>query len=403
MVAIAACALLIAVSTTSASTGYFIASVTKEFGFSRSAFSIFFSFTGLIQIFSMPIIGRKFYDVGAQRFILLGGITCTLSFVLLPFCSSLPAFYLAGALMGVLLPGCGAMASIILINNWFIEKRGLLIGVSASFSGVGGIILSLILPSFIASYGWRWGYWLLGAFMFLFTVPFALFFVKNTPESVGLKPYGAVEDRNPAANGGINREKRGVPYSLALKTPQFAMLYIAIILITLVTTLMTQLPAHFSGLGIDPMQTGILMSIFNGGMVAAKLSIGVLNDRIGTNRTMVIFYSLAAISLVMLSITSFYPLLAIALVFFACGAGTVLVLPPIITGKVFGMRDYAGIWSILSTALSVGTTIGGPFLGIIYDKTGSYNIAFYALTGMVIVGCVMLLYVFNSKMKVEMI
>ena len=69
-----------------------------------------------------------------------------------------------------------------------------------------------------------------------------------------------------------------------------------------------------------------------------------------------------------------YPGLALL----AVGMGCVTTLMPILTRFTFGALEYAAIWSILSTASSIGSLIATPLFGMVYDASGSYAPAMIA-------------------------
>jgi len=42
--------------------------------------------------------------------------------------------------------------------------------------------------------------------------------------------------------------------------------------------------------------------------------------------------------------------------------------------RVFGSREYAAIWALISTVGCAGTFVGYPLWGTIYDLTGTYTV-----------------------------
>ena len=56
----------------------------------------------------------------------------------------------------------------------------------------------------------------------------------------------------------------------------------------------------------------------------------------------------------------------------AVGMGTVTTLMPIVTRSIFGSREYAPIWSILSAFSNLGAMTAAPLFGLAFDVTGSY-------------------------------
>ena len=63
------------------------------------------------------------------------------------------------------------------------------------------------------------------------------------------------------------------------------------------------------------------------------------------------------------------------LVLLAVGMGIYTTLLPMVIRQVFGTREYASIWALVSTVGCVGTIVGYPMWGVVYDLTGSYSFA----------------------------
>ena len=82
------------------------------------------------------------------------------------------------------------MAVPILMNMWFVEKKGLAMGIAMAFSGVAGMVGSTIVGVTIPMLGWRISYVILAAIGSLLYVPAILFIVK-TPQEKNMQPYGA--------------------------------------------------------------------------------------------------------------------------------------------------------------------------------------------------------------------
>ena len=62
------------------------------------------------------------------------------------------------------------------------------------------------------------------------------------------------------------------------------------------------------------------------------------------------------------------------LLLLAWGMGIYTTLLPQVTRRVFGSREYASIWSLISTVGCAGTFVANPIWGTIYDLTGTYTL-----------------------------
>ena len=62
------------------------------------------------------------------------------------------------------------------------------------------------------------------------------------------------------------------------------------------------------------------------------------------------------------------------LILLAVGMGVYTTLLPMVVRRVFGSREYASIWALITTVGCAGTFVGYPMWGTIYDLTGTYTL-----------------------------
>lgn len=80
-----------------------------------------------------------------------------------------------------------------LINRWFVEKKGLAMGIAFAGSGLGAMILIPITSHIIEKVNWVTAFYFLALILVAINVPVAVFLIKNRPSDIGLLPYGAKE------------------------------------------------------------------------------------------------------------------------------------------------------------------------------------------------------------------
>jgi MFS family permease len=71
------------------------------------------------------------------------------------------------------------------------------------------------------------------------------------------------------------------------------------------------------------------------------------------------------------------PILLFALIQGTAISGNAIGLP-ILVGRCFGEREFSKIIGLVMTSFAVGVIFGPPLMGLIFDKTGSYKMAFIA-------------------------
>ena len=362
--------------------GFFVEPITSELGFTRSAFSLYISLSTLTGVFVLPLIGQFLPKFGAKRLLIGGGLWVSLGFVWLAFATRLWQFYLGGIFLGLFMMPITMFLAILLINNWFTAKKGLMMGLLNASGGLAGAIISMTMPTFLDNFGWRMGYFLIAGLFALLTVPNGLFLLVENPGTVGLNAYG---DQLPAYNESNQPiHDLSITYEDARKMKPFYILFIGIFLSAFGGGMMQHLPAHFSAMNFTSGQVGTLFSLVMTGMIIANISVGAINDKIDSTITLTLIVVCMLIALFFLATTRSFLALSIVMFILAFGIGGPAVLTPLIVSEIFGIADYPRIWSILGMAPSIGMSIFGPLWGAVYDLTGSYAIGMYVMMGLVI-------------------
>ena len=157
---------------------YFI----EDLGLSRSLVSTLYSVATLTASFALPFVGRQFDKRGARLMVplcsLLLGLACIyMSFVL-------NAVMLGLGFFALRLLGQGSLSLVTknAINQWWVRRRGLAMGISgvaAGLLGMGGF--PTLINWLIGLGGWREAYMVLGAVLVLVMFPLGWIFIRNQP------------------------------------------------------------------------------------------------------------------------------------------------------------------------------------------------------------------------------
>jgi len=96
-----------------------------------------------------------------------------------------------GAVLGILVgSGTGVTALVlaaVVVNRWFEERRGLVLGVLSAANATGQLVFLPVLARLVTSHGWRSAvYAVAGCAVFVFLIVF--FWMKDRPSDAGLLP-----------------------------------------------------------------------------------------------------------------------------------------------------------------------------------------------------------------------
>jgi sugar phosphate permease len=383
---------------------FLIMPITTDLQFPVAQFAVYFSLFMMFGVVGLPLWAKITKTIGVKWAVTLSAVLTTGAVVGLSFCRSLPAFYVMGVLIGLFFQGATVMPAVILINTWFIKKKGLILGVVMAGSGVSGAFLSYNFPKFLEAAGWQKGYVLLAAFFFALSVLPALLLIKNKPADCGLKMYGQDETPPSGAPGhqAAARQTTGITLKDAWKTPHLYLLYFGVFLLCVVISFSQYVPAHLRVTGVDVQTLSLLATILMLANIISKIIIGIINDRIGINGTLVLVMVLCALALVIfLPRASGFVFALIGVILFPFGACFSGILPPLQTSAIFGNKDYTAIWGIVGTASSLGMAVGPPIWGSIYDTTGSYVAGMYAAPALIAAGLALCIVAVKTKDKLR--
>lgn len=366
------CVLMMSLALHTTCLSLFTQPVSDALGFPRSSFTIYISIAGILTALTMPIWGRLLPKIGMKSIVCLGGVMISLSFFSMSRSDSLWQFYAAGAVLGVFSPTVCLFPTAVTINNWFVEKKGLAMGIAMAFAGVGAAIFSPPLTGIILSQGWQSGYVTVGIVSLALALPVGLFLLQDSPAKIGLQPYGILAAMS--ADGKTNRISVSVPYGTAIKSHSFYGIALALFFGTMAMVgLLQHIPAYLINKGFPAVHVGTAMSVFSIAMIFTKIGAGWMNDRLGTIRGVMICYALGFIGILLLMMMQGTGALLFSLIVVAWIMPQSGVWPPILAAVMFGQQDYAKLYPFFQGLAALGYGIGAPLYGLSFDKTGSYN------------------------------
>jgi MFS family permease len=347
--------------------------------------SLYMTVMSLTMLFSYPLAG-KLLATKDLRLVITGGVILeVVGFGLMSTYRSVYLFYVSGFLIGAGGAVIMFMATPVLTAMWFRKKNGLAMGIPIACGTLGGAIFSQLAGILISGIGWRMSYLILAIIAAVMMLPFSLLVVKS-PEQKGVTPYGYEEDG--AGSGAVT--EGGASVKEALRSPAFYLLALAVIALSIMTTLQMHIPTFASAqLGMSTAEASTVVAVILLVSVACSPLLGILADKLGyaTTFTLGALFALAGIVVMVFCIER--PGLAIvAAAIYGIGFVTYNVLSPLMTRQIFGTLNYTKIWGYVMMAGSFGGAVGVPVEGYIYDFTGSYAPAFIGVGVLLVIGVI---------------
>ena len=382
----------------------FLAYIIEEHGFSLASISGMFTVGTIISALFSPTIGNLFKKINA-KIVFLGGAILSAGgvFVLSIAGDTLPLFYIG---YGVSQIGTAAISSIgipVLISSWFDESiKGKVSGIIFAGSGLGNIFLQQFSVKWIAEVGYQQAYARFALLSIIVGVVLALLIIrmpKDKSEVVGAK----ATDENTNIEASSEENKWGYSFAELKNIKAYWLFAIAFVFIGIyVSALASQYSAYLKSLQIYDIATlGTVGSIFALCSLIGNLIGGTLYDKLGATKTTIIGFILATTACLSLIFAPKVP--ALAYLYGATKGLSVfayILAPSMLTGLLFGNKDFGGILGITQVFFALGFAFGSFLFGVIVDSLG-YTIAWYVILGAIIIAYATLLMVIKSMTKLN--
>jgi len=183
--------------------------------------------------------------------------------------------------------------------------------------------------------------------------------------------------------------EEGLSFREALKTKQLWMVcafYFAIVYCGM--TVLTHIVPYAEGLNIPKTQAASIVSMYGFASMFGRLVMGLLGDRLGHKRAMMISFVIAVFGMAWMQFSNvLWMLYLFAIVYGFNHGGFFALISPLLAG-LFGTRSQGVLLGIVIFCGTLGGSIGMTLSGYIYDITGTYRIAFILLLCLVVFGLV---------------
>ena len=360
--------------------GQYYLPVTSELGFGMGAFTLQQTIGGVLGLASMTMLNKLLDKVPIR---LLLSVCLIINLSCLAFMGSfhhLWQWYVFGAIRGIVSPACSLVIPPIILNNWFSKRRGFAIGLAMTFSGIGGAVMNPLLAWIIQNSGWRTAYVANAAITALIVLPFLLFVVRLKPADKGLLPYG---EEGPAPAAGETQKNPNPEKSVSRDDALHSASFFCLLFVFAATGFLggyTQiLTAYGVSIGLALAAASIMPSLSMIGNSITKITMGMIDDRFGGRIMISLCLSITMAAMLMLLNGANPAALLFGGAFLSGNFLTLMsVAAPLLVHTIFGSRDYARIFVLLSLSQNFSIATGSSIIGYLYDYTGSYTLSFQA-------------------------
>ncbi len=364
------------------SMGVFFKPFMDEFGWSRALISSAFSLAMLVCGMSSILQGGLSDRFGPRVVMAVGGVFLGIGYLLMSRVSHFWHVYLyCTVIIGFGISGTDVVM-LSTTSRWFLRFRGLVTGIAKVGTGVGMLVMPLLLNWLIVRYGWRITFLSLGILSLLAYIGLAQFLVRD-PGKMGLWPDNEKRVSHEPDTG----PEKGLNTEQAMRTLSFWTICVAYILaLFCLATMLLHVVPHVIDMGFSSSRGARILSTVGAVSILGRFVMGGTADRIGTKSVLVICFMCLTTGLFWLQISDRFWMMVVFAILHGFAHGGLFAIVAPITAEYFGTRSHGELFGIVTFVSTFGAAAGPVLAGVVFDASGSYQMVFRILTGVSVVG-----------------
>jgi len=344
--------------------GLFTLPVTAEFGWGREVYGLALAIQNLIWGLIQPIAGGMADRFGTAKTLAIGAIIYAAGLLLMATGGTEASLYLGGGVLAGIGIGTASFAVVMAAFGRAVpaEKRSFVFGIATAASSAGQFVFAPIGQQFINSFGWQ-----------TTLVYFAAALLLILPLSYALKgktTHTAEDTEDLSVVETLRRAFKHRSYNLLVAGFFVCGFHLAFVTV--------HMPAYLVQCGLSP-DVGswalALIGLFN---IAGSLLAGYLGGKVPKQLL------LASIYLSRVVVTGLFLLIPVSEVttyLFAAFTGLLWLatVPPTaaLVSGFFGPKYMGMLYGFAFLSHQVGSFFGVWLGGIVFDRTGSYDLVWY--------------------------
>ena len=345
--------------------GLWLQPITQAQGWTRETFAFAIAIQniawGTAGIFAGMVADR----FGAFRVIIAGALFYAAGLYGMAHAATPLTFALStGVLIGIAQAGTTyAVVYGVIGRNVPAERRSWAMGITAAAGSFGQFLMVPTEGFLISQFGWQQALVLLGGAALLMV-----------PLAWGL--------REPAfADGGVVHREQSIAQALreAFKYPSFRLLMAGYFVCGFqVVFIGVHMPSYLKDKGLSPQVASYALALIGLFNVFGTYAAGVLGQKLAKRKILAFIYLARAVAITVFLLA---PLTPVSVYIFASVMGLLWLstVPPTnaIVAQIFGVAHLSMLGGFVFFSHQIGSFMGVWLGGVLYDKTGSYDIVWY--------------------------
>jgi MFS family permease len=385
--------------------GVLIVPLENEFGWNRMTISLAIGLNLFLYGLVGPFAAAIMASLGVRRTVVLSMVILAVGVASTTVMTEPWHMVL---LWGIIVGSGTGMTALVLgatvVNRWFVERRGLVLGILTASSATGQLVFLPLLATVIRDHGWRSAILVVAGAIALM-IPVVLFFLRDKPSDLGLQPYGAKGESDSPSQPAISAN----PFMVAIlalrdgmKSRDFWLLAGSFFICGASTNglIGTHLIPACADQGIPEVRAAGLLALIGIFDLAGTTLAGWLSDRWDNRKLLAWFYGLRGLSLVYLPFAfgEGWGLTAFALFY---GLDWVATVPPTarLTSDAFGRERTGIMFGWIVAAHQLGAAFAAFGAGSIRTWFGDYEKAFLTSGALCLLSAAMVLQIGRARTR----
>lgn len=336
--------------------------VQSEFGTSRAEASLPYTLNMIGFALGNFAIGRALDRFGVTISLILAVLGIVAGLILAILSQSIAMLSFAQLIIGFA-SAVGFGPLIADISHWFVRRRGIAVALVASGNYLSGAIWPMVLAGVMQDSGWRAVYTVMAVVTFVGVIPLALLLRRQVSSETHASAH---------ATSTLNAQSAGLsPRMLA-----YLLGFAGICCCVAMSMPQVHIVALCVDLGFGPAVGAEMLSLMLLGGVGSRIVSGLLADRLGGVRTLLIGSTLQTIALFLYLPAGGLVSLYIVSLVFGLSQGGIVPSYALIVREYMPAKEAGARVGFVLMATIMGMALGGWVSGQIYDWTGSYQWAF---------------------------
>lgn len=353
--------------------GPFFLPMAHDLGFSRSLLSSIVAVGMLVYGLAMPVAGVLIARFGTRPVLLAGNVLVIASVLWTVTTADTSAFFAAfGVLLSVGLAFTSPVALTPVISRWFTQRRGMALFFLSTGSMAGMAVMTPVLSLAIEHFGWRQTLVGFSAIFTAFTLPAALFVIRDgAPEQTDLSPEEFAVQR---AGAGA---RQSLKLHQAMRTAPFWNIFFGLFccgfsMNLLGTHGMPMLMDH----GFDAVTSSLGIGLIGFVAIGGTLVLGRFADRLPRRHILATIYFVRGLGFFALVVVGTHLELYLTSTIGGLVWAGSIALSSAILADVYGVRLVGVLYGMAYLGHQLGGTVSSWLGGWGYERFGTHWVAF---------------------------